>query len=704
MSGLGRQHLEPLPPFAGIEGPLKAALASLRPARRMSVTECAERYMKVNANGRWVDFSRLVAPYMVEPADMMASRNWRELVFVGPARASKTLGLLQVGLAYCIMVDPSPIYITHMGQSKAKEWVDNEVAPMIRNSPELADRQGKGVGDKNIFSKRFVGGARLGVGWPTAENWAGRTSQFEFVTDLDRMKPDIDGEGAPFALAAKRPETLGSRGMAVAESSPGYPVLKDDWVQRSPHELPPCDGIVGLYNGGTRGRWYWKCPDCADLFEPRIDRLHYDADLPPAQAGQAAQMVCPHCGGLIASDQKVLLNRQALQGLGGWLHETDDGELVRVEDPAIRAVSRLSYHLNGAAAAFASWATIVTRFEVAKRSAAVMGEERDMQVVVNTDIGLPFRPTLGEADGVLSLQKLRSALKPLTRGVAPEWVRFVTVSVDVQGHYFPVQVMGWGVDGTRCIIDRFDLSVVPPDAPAAADRVLDPGRHFEDWAVLADLHERIYPVEGSDFGLKPVALVVDFQGAPGVSDNAEKFLRARRKEGLGGVWFVSRGWGGFHHRSRVWYETPERASNGKRARSIKILNVAVDRLKDSTVAALGQQEAGIGGYVLSDWLSEEQLTEFTAEYRTAKKWEKRRGMVRNESIDLSVQGLALAEYKGLNRINPDAPPIWATLGLQNIYAVPTPKSASARVAKASDGETTKTDKPARRRRVPARLF
>ena len=167
---------------------------------------------------------------------------------------------------------------------------------------------------------------------------------------------------------------------------------------------------------------------------------------------------------------------------------------------------------------------------------------------------------------------------------------------------------------------------------------------------------------------------------------------------------MSRGWGGFHHRSRVWYETPERASNGKRARSIKILNVAVDRLKDSTVAALGQQEAGIGGYVLSDWLSEEQLTEFTAEYRTAKKWEKRRGMVRNESIDLSVQGLALAEYKGLNRINPDAPPIWATLGLQNIYAVPTPKSASARVAKASDGETTKTDKPARRRRVPARLF
>jgi phage terminase large subunit GpA-like protein len=577
--------------------------------------------------------------------------------------------LLQVGLAYAIMVDPSPIYITHMGQTKAKEWVQNEVAPMIRNSPDLHGRLGRKVGDDNIFAKNFVGGCRLGVGWPTAENWAGRTSQFEMITDLDRMKPDIDGEGPAFGLATKRTETLGSRGMAVAESSPGYPVLNDSWVPGSPHELPPCDGIVGLYNGGTRGRWYWQCLDCSELFEPRIDRLHYDSDLPPAQAGAAAMMVCPHCGSLIAADHKVELNRLTLQGRGGWRHETDDGALVRVDDTSIRSVSRLSYHLNGAAAAFASWASIVTRLEVAKRSAAVMGEERDMQVVFNTDIGLPFRPTLTESEGVLSLQKLRAALQPLPRGTAPDWVRFITISVDVQGHYFAAQVMGWGIDGTRCIIDRFDLSLVPADAPAARDRVLDPGRYFEDWAILDDLHERVYPVQGSEFGLRPVALVVDFQGTPGVSDNAEKFLRARRKEGLGSVWFVSRGWGGFNHRRRVWYEAPERGSNGKRARSIKILNVAVDRLKDSTIAALGQQKVGVGGYVLSDWLSEEQLTEFTAEYRTAKKWEKRRGMVRNESLDLSVQGLALAEHKGLLRIDPENPPNWAIVNLDNEFAV-----------------------------------
>lgn len=670
---IGQQpDFAPLPPFAGVAAAIRRALPALRPPGRMSVTEAAERYMRVNANGRWVAFDRNFAPYMVEPSDMIASRKWRELVFVGPARAGKTLALLQSACAYAIMCNPGPVHITHMDQKKGQDWSQDELTPMIRNSPDLAERQGTGTSDRNIFGKRFIGGTKIGIGWPTAANWRGRTAQFEIITDLDSMKLNIDGEGSAFTLAAKRPETLGSRGMAIAESSPGHPILDETWVASSPHELPPCEGIVGLYNGGTRARWYWECPHCGTLFEPRIDRLHYDPALPPSKAGEAAEMLCPgkDCGCLIPHGQKAALNRAALHGHGGWLHETDDGALVRVDDPAIRSVNRLSYHLNGAAAAIANWATIVTRLEVAKRHVATMGEERDLQVIVNTDIGLPFRPRMGDEDGVLNLQKLRMNLRQMERGVAPAWARFVTVSVDVQGTYFVVQVMAWGEHGLRTIIDRFPLATVPGGAPGEATRPLDPGRYFEDWAVLADLSGRVYPVEGATHGLTPLALAVDFQGAPGVSDNAEKFLRERRRAGEGRQWFVTRGWGGLHHRARVWYETPERASSGKRARSIKILNMAIDRLKDSVVATLGQKEAGQAAFLLPAWLPEDALTEFTAERRTSKKWELRPGMKRNESLDLAVQALALAEYKGMLRINWDDPPDWAVGGAENLCAVP----------------------------------
>ena len=35
-----------------------------------------------------------------------------------------------------------------------------------------------------------------------------------------------------------------------------------------------------------------------------------------------------------------------------------------------------------------------------------------------------------------------------------------------------------------------------------------------------------------------------------------------------------------------------------------------------------------------------------------------------------MQGLALAEFLGLNRVNWEAPPAWCVLGLENANAVP----------------------------------
>jgi phage terminase large subunit GpA-like protein len=201
-------------------------------------------------------------------------------------------------------------------------------------------------------------------------------------------------------------------------------------------------------------------------------------------------------------------------------------------------------------------------------------------------------------------------------------------------------------------------------------RALDPARYSEDWAVLAPLSSRVWPVQGQTYGLRPVACVVDFQGAPGVSDNAERWLKARRKAG-DTSWFVSRGHGGFRVPQRFWYEAPERGSRGKRARSIKILNYASDRLKDTVVAQLMRGEGVKGAMFVPSWMPDEQLAEFTAEERTDKGWQKRAGMIRNESLDLTVMARAAAEYRGLARINWEAPPDWARADFLNTYAVTT---------------------------------
>jgi hypothetical protein len=279
--------LPPMPPYASSSAVLELALPSLSPATRMGVVDAAEEYMKVNANGRWADFDRGVTPYMIEPANMTISRRYREVIFAGPARAGKTVMLMST-VSHLVICDPGVCQIVHMTEATAEAWVDEELMPMIENSPELAKRQGRGRSDRNILSKKFIGGAKISIGPPTKAFLSGKTTRTVLFTDLDRMALTIGKEGSPFAMGAKRTETLGSRGMTVAEASPGHVITDPAHKPKTPHEAPPCAGILGLYNGGTRGRWYWDCPQCGEAFAPRFDRLDYDKTLSPADAGASA--------------------------------------------------------------------------------------------------------------------------------------------------------------------------------------------------------------------------------------------------------------------------------------------------------------------------------------------------------------------------------------------------------------------------------
>ena len=105
--------------------------------------------------------------------------------------------------------------------------------------------------------------------------------------------------------------------------------------------------MLSLYPEGTRGRWYWPCPHCEDEFEPTFEKLKYPDSADPAEAGEAAEMMCPHCGGLFGHHLKRQLN-----AAGRWLHETADGLLVPIDSGDVRRTDLLSYWLNGAAAAF----------------------------------------------------------------------------------------------------------------------------------------------------------------------------------------------------------------------------------------------------------------------------------------------------------------------------------------------------------------
>lgn len=711
IGGAGLQRIPPLPPFLTAEEILRDALPLLDPPSRMTVTDAAERFMRIPLGGTWRNFDRNVTPYMVEPADTTQSRRFQAGIFVGPSQTGKTV-MLQTVSMHAVTCNPGPVQVIHMTQADANAWVEEKLDPIIANSPAIFERLGRGREDSTFSRKRFRG-MRLTIGYPVPNQLSSRSQRMVLLTDYDhmpqRLGPKDSPEGTPFTMALGRIKTFMSRGFVLVESTPAFPVRDAGWRfdPANPNALPPTTaGVVPLYNEGTRGRWHWECPDCAEMFEPRFDRLKYNADLEPEEAAQRAEMECPHCGALIAHRHKVGLNRAALAGRGGWLHESsrldDRGHraLCRLDDAELRGTQKASWHLNGAAAAFASWADLVARFEIARREAETTGDDVKLGQVYYTEIGLPYARR-AEEDGSLTVQALRDNLRPVAQKTAPSWTRFITTSVDVQGSWFAVSVFAWGDAGERALIDRFDITQPPESAPRARDldgrfRRIDPAQYYEDSAVLAPLADTVYPVEGQPWGLRPRAVVIDFNGPAGWSDHAEKFWRERKAEGLTGntgTWFLSFGRGGFTVPNRVWLETPERGSKGKKARAIKLLYMAVDRLKDSVIAAAGRFDGGPGALHFGHWLTEDRLAEVVAEQRGSRGYEKKPGQVRNETLDNAVQALAVAEHLGIHRMNLEAPPDWARRDETNSRAVVLDPAALA-ARRAAPVATPGTEKPA----------
>lgn len=667
MDGSHQEGYEPrpLPPYRDPRAALKDALPALRPPSRMSVTAAAEKYMRVRVGGQWRDFDRKVTPYMLEPTDMITSREFRGLSFCGPSQSGKTQ-MLQSAIAYCIACDPGRTALFQMTRDAASEYSQEKISPMLRNSPELVARQSSGRSADNIFEKKFRGGMRLTLNWPTITQFSSATIRTVLETDYDHFPDSIDGEGDGYTLGRARTRTHGSRGMCAVEGSPAKPILKEDWQPSRIHEAPPVTaGVLSLYNQGTRARLYWTCPHCEEQFEPNFNQLKYDSSLQPAEAAEKVEMVCPRNGCFIEHSEKYSMNLASI-----WLHESRCGtRAVPIDDPDRRPSDMVSYWMNGVAAAFATWADLVQQFEAAKRHFVATNDEEKLKSITNTGLGEPYLARAMVVDGQLTVKALQNKQRVLEQSTAPTWTRFITVGVDVQKGRFVVQVLAWGISGERAVIDRFDLGTPPVNAPRAKDRVLAPQTYIEDWEVLRPLLTTVYPVDGHDFGLTPMAIGCDFHGEAGVSDNAEKFWHARRKDGEVSRWYLIRGHGGFKVPDRVWYKAPERAHAGKKARSIKLLNVATDKLKDSVFSALSREDAGPGSMHLGDWMAKEHLEEFTAESREPTGWKPRKGMKRNESIDLSVYGLAVAIFKGMERIDWDSPPEWAVGGASNTYAV-----------------------------------
>ncbi|HII2690289.1 TPA: terminase gpA endonuclease subunit [Escherichia coli] len=410
----------------------------LRAPRRMRVADAVAQYMRVPMGaGNSVPWDPLVAPYVIEPMNCLASREYDAVIFVGPARTGKTIGLIDGWVIYNVICDPADMLIIQMTEEKAREHSKKRLARTFRVSPEVVSRLSPNKNDNNVYDRTFLAGNYLKIGWPSVNIMSSSDYKCVALTDYDRFPEDIDGEGDAFSLASKRTTTFMSSGMTLVESSPGRDVKDVKWRRTSPHEAPPTTGILSLYNRGDRRRWYWPCPHCGEYFQPCGDVVAGFRDIAdPVLASEAAYIQCPSCSGRIMPEQKRELN-----GRGVWLR---DGESINADgsrygDPRRSRIA--SFWMEGPAAAYQTLSQLVYKLLTAEQEYETTGSEETLKTVINTDWGLPYLPRASMEQRKSELLEQRA--EPVPSHSVPDGVNFLVATVDVQAgrhRRFVVQV------------------------------------------------------------------------------------------------------------------------------------------------------------------------------------------------------------------------------------------------------------------------
>lgn len=526
---------------------LAGGFEALRPPNRASIaTGAADNLIIKQPGAAGKNWDCAETPYMVEPMNMLASRQHEAEVFVGPARTGKTVSLLLGWASHAIVNDPGDMLMIHMSKEKAREFSKTDLGRALEDSPKIAGMKTGRMVDDNTFDTMFRHGMWLRVAWPTVGNVSGSTYRYTACTDIDRIEnaENLDGEGPLFDMMRKRTTTFLSRGMTLVESSPGKPVIDPGWQPVTAHEAPPVKGILGIYNRSDRRRWYWQCPECAEHFEaaPGLKLFHLPSDQELMETVRTADISllakefgsriwCPRCGSKIEAKWKRDLN----QG-GVWVpdHCTIDEFGILHGQPLTSTI--VGYWLGGVAAAFQPWQSLIERHLQGLKDYALTGSEETLKTTTNVDQGLPYTPRYLVENQGRHRGPAEKAEVGLPRYICPLQTRTVVVSVDVQGGQnarFVVQAHAVGPWMEKWVIDRREIKLSRREGTGAEFAPLDPARYLEDWDQLTETILRATyrtAIDGREIRVK--MLVVDTGGEDGATANAYLWYRKLRALGL----------------------------------------------------------------------------------------------------------------------------------------------------------------------------
>lgn len=356
----------------------------------------------------------------------------REVTLRGSAQWGKTVSVIQPTLAVWHLTMPLDSLVVHPTMSAASEWVNNKWMPMRRSVPALRALFGDGRGENrdtlsNQETLRRDGSLKVASAGSPAD-LTGTTRRLVILDDLSKFESGPMGD--PEALAVSR--------------ASGFEDAKI--LRVSTPLLAGTCRITAAFLRSDQRHYHVPCPHCG-AFAP-LTWENFRARLDPERL-HAAHFGCESCGGTIEHGHKT-----AIVAAGRWVAHNPRGD-------------HPGFHLWRAYAPQRDWASIAVEYarvagwtglsltqateEALRRQAAAETE----QTFWNDVLGLPYEQASRGPDweALRNRAELADPGAVLQRGIVPARGVLLTAGVDCQGDRTEVQIVAFGAEFRRWVVD-----------------------------------------------------------------------------------------------------------------------------------------------------------------------------------------------------------------------------------------------------------
>lgn len=597
--------------LANVSSVRAKALNSARPPPKLSLSAWADEYFYLSAEsaaepGRWHTL-----PYQRGIMDAFTDRTVEQVSVMKSARVGWTK-IVNALVGYSIHQDPCPILIVQPTVDDAKGYSKEEIAPMLRDCPELAkivfeDAEENGPKDSGntILHKRFPGGVLSMVGANSGAGFRRVSRKRVLFDEVDGYPPSAGSDGDQIKLGVARTQYYWDRKIGAGST----PLVAG------------ASRIEKLFEAGDQRRYYVPCPQCQHM-APLVfsgnggHRMEWPEGKP-----REAFFSCQKNGCVIEHKQK-----RDIVAAGEWrAHAEFNGKA------SFHIWAAYSYAPN------ASWGQLAEEFLDAKSN------PEKLRTFVNTVLGETWKEQ-GEAPDWQRLFLRREAYEI---GTVPAGVIALTAGVDVQKDRVVWEVVGWGAGKESWSID---CGVIPMDTAAEVD-----------WLKVDDLLNRTYRT-GSGTEMTILCLAVDS------GYNTQAVYNWTRRHPMSRVIAVK---GSSSASTLISVPTKvDVTSRGVRiARGASVWPVGVDVAKSELYGWLKLPEPDEGspypaGYCHFPQYDEEFFKQLTGEHLvsrvnertgfTVQEWHLQPGR-ENHFLDARVYARAVVSLAGLDRMRSQAP-------------------------------------------------